>query len=47
VEAGSNISIVALQVVGGDEKETQCLGIYLGHPVPGEYKYGVLAVPTV
>jgi hypothetical protein len=23
-----------------DGKETQCLGIQLGHPVPGGYKYG-------
>jgi hypothetical protein len=27
VEAGSNTSIVALRVVGGDEKGTQCLGV--------------------
>jgi hypothetical protein len=27
VEAGSNTSTVALRVVGGDEKETQCLGV--------------------
>jgi hypothetical protein len=27
VEAGSNTSTVALQVVGGDEKKTQCLGV--------------------
>jgi hypothetical protein len=40
VEAGSNTSTVALLVIGGDEKETQCLGVYLGHPVPGGYKYG-------
>jgi hypothetical protein len=26
VEAGTNTSIVALRVVGGDEKGTQCLG---------------------
>jgi hypothetical protein len=26
VEAGSKTSTVALRVVGGDEKETQCLG---------------------
>jgi hypothetical protein len=26
VEVGSNNSTVALRVVGGDEKETQCLG---------------------
>jgi hypothetical protein len=26
VEAGSNTSAVALRVVGGDEKGTQCLG---------------------
>jgi hypothetical protein len=42
VEAGSDISTVG--VVGGDEKETQCLGIKLGHPVPGGYKYGDLAL---
>jgi hypothetical protein len=38
VEAASNTSIVALRVVGGDEKGTQCLG----HPVPGGYKFGDL-----
>jgi hypothetical protein len=27
LEAGTNTSIVALRVVGGDEKGTQCLGI--------------------
>jgi hypothetical protein len=27
VEAGSNTSTVALQVVGSDEKGTQCLGL--------------------
>jgi hypothetical protein len=27
VKVGSNISTVALQVVGGDEKGTQCLGL--------------------
>jgi hypothetical protein len=27
VEAGSNTSTVALRLVGGDEKETQCLGV--------------------
>jgi hypothetical protein len=27
VEAGSNTSNVALRVVGGDEKVTQCLGV--------------------
>jgi hypothetical protein len=26
MEAGSNTSTVALRIVGGDEKETQCLG---------------------
>jgi hypothetical protein len=30
MEAGSNTSTVALQVVGGDEKGTQCLGASLG-----------------
>jgi hypothetical protein len=27
VEVGSNTSTVALRVVGGDEKRTQCLGV--------------------
>jgi hypothetical protein len=27
VEAGSNTSTVALRIVGGDEKGTQCLGV--------------------
>jgi hypothetical protein len=27
VEAGSNASAAALQVAGGDEKETQCLSV--------------------
>jgi hypothetical protein len=27
LEAGSNTSTVALRVVGGDEKKTQCLGV--------------------
>jgi hypothetical protein len=25
---------------------TQCLGVYLGHPVPGGYKYGDLVLQT-
>jgi hypothetical protein len=44
VEAGWNISTVALRVVGGDEKGTQCLGMQLGHPVLGGYKYGDLVL---
>jgi hypothetical protein len=36
-------STVALRVVKGDGKETQCLGVQLGQPVPGGYKYGDLA----
>jgi hypothetical protein len=44
VEAGSNTSTVALRVIGGDEKRTQWLGIKLGHPVPGGYIYGDLAL---
>jgi hypothetical protein len=44
VEAGSNTSTVALRVVMGDEKGTQYLGIYAGHPVPGGYKYRDLAL---
>jgi hypothetical protein len=44
VEAGSNTSTVALRVVGGDEKGTQYVVVKLGHPVPGGYKYGELAL---
>jgi hypothetical protein len=44
VEAGWNASTVALRVVKGDGKGTQCPGVYLGHPVPGGYKYGDLAL---
>jgi hypothetical protein len=44
VDAGSNNSTVALRVVGGDEKGTQCLGVQLDHPIPGGYKYGDLVL---
>jgi hypothetical protein len=44
VEAGSNISTVALRVVGGDAKGNKGLGVKPGHPVPGGYKYGDLAL---
>jgi hypothetical protein len=44
LEGGSNTCAVALRDVGGDEKETQSLGIYLGHPVPAGYEYGDLAL---
>jgi hypothetical protein len=44
VETGSNTSTVTLRVVGGDEKGTQCLEVEPGHPVPGGYKYGDLAL---
>jgi hypothetical protein len=37
-------STVALRVVGGIEKGTQRLGVQLGHPVPGGYKYGDVAL---
>jgi hypothetical protein len=47
MEAGSNISTEALRVIEGDEKGTQCLGLKLGHPVLGVYKYGVLALQVV
>jgi hypothetical protein len=30
VEARSNASTLILRIVGGDEKGTQCLGIYVG-----------------
>jgi hypothetical protein len=35
VEVGSNTSTVALRIVGGEDKGTQCLGVWLGHPIPG------------
>jgi hypothetical protein len=38
------LRLYILYCVGGDEKGTQCPGVYLGHPVPGGYKYGVLAL---
>jgi hypothetical protein len=44
VEAGSNTSTVALRAVGGYEKGTQCLGVLLGHTLPGGYKYGDLVL---
>jgi hypothetical protein len=34
----------ALRVLRGDGKGTQCPGVYVGHPVPGGYKYGDLAL---
>jgi hypothetical protein len=36
---GFNLFTVALRVVGGNKKGNQCLGVYLGHPVPGGYKF--------
>jgi hypothetical protein len=46
VEAGSNTSTVALRVVRGDEKGTQCRGggVKLDYPVSRLYKYGNLAL---
>jgi hypothetical protein len=44
VEAGQNTAIVALRVVRGDGKGTQCPGVYMDHPLPGGYKYGDLAL---
>jgi hypothetical protein len=44
VEADFNISTVALQVVGGNGNGTHCLGVFLGHPVPGGFMYGDLAL---
>jgi hypothetical protein len=44
VEARSNTSTVALRVVGDEGKVTQYLGLQPGHPVPGGYKYGDLAI---
>jgi hypothetical protein len=39
VEAGQNSSTVALRDPRGDGKGTQGRGVYLGHSVPGGYKY--------
>jgi hypothetical protein len=44
VEARSNTSSIALRVVGGDEKETCCLGVQLDYSVSGGFKYGNLAL---
>jgi hypothetical protein len=44
MEEGYNTSTIALGVVRCDIKRTQCLGVKLGHPVPGGYKYGDLAI---
>jgi hypothetical protein len=44
VQSGSHTSTVALRVEGGDEKGIQCLGVYLGQPVSGGYKYGDLTL---
>jgi hypothetical protein len=33
-----------LRVIESDEYGTQCLGMKLGHPVPGGCKYGDLAL---
>jgi hypothetical protein len=44
VETGYNTSTVAMRVVRGNGKGTQCKGIYLGHPVLGGYKHGDLVL---
>jgi hypothetical protein len=44
LEVSSNTSTIALRLVGVDEKGTQCLGVQLGHPDAGGYKYGNLAL---
>jgi hypothetical protein len=44
VGAGSNTSTIALRVVGGEGKGTQCPRLQLGQPVSGGYKYGDLAL---
>jgi hypothetical protein len=33
MEVGSNTSTVALRIVGGNKKGTQCLGVKLDHPI--------------
>jgi hypothetical protein len=42
VKTGYNNSSVALPIVKGDERGTRRLGVKLGHPVIGGYKYGDL-----
>jgi hypothetical protein len=44
MEAWSDTSTVALRVVGGYGKGTQCLGGITGPPCSGGYKYGDLAL---
>jgi hypothetical protein len=44
LEVGSNTSTLALQVIGGNEKGTQWLGVLTRHPVLWGYKYGDLAL---
>jgi hypothetical protein len=41
---GLNTSTVALRVVRGEVKGTQCPGVQLEHLVPGGHKYGNLAL---
>jgi hypothetical protein len=44
LEVGQNTSTIALRVLRGHGEGTQCPGVHLGHPVPGGYKYGDLAL---
>jgi hypothetical protein len=44
MEAEWNTSTAILHVVRGDEKGSQCLGLWLGQPVLGGYKYRELAI---
>jgi hypothetical protein len=39
-----NNHVVTLGPVRADEKGKHCPGLQLGHPVPGGYKYGDLAL---
>jgi hypothetical protein len=41
---GVSCQLLIYEVKRGDEKGAQCPGVYLGHPVPGGYKYGDLAL---
>jgi hypothetical protein len=44
IPCGGGIEYLHRSPASRDGKRTQCPGIYLGHPVPGGYKYGDLVL---